>query len=312
MRTADATKPGPTVAAVDTRFTAMGTDVHVIVVDGPDELLDLAETTIAGLEERWSRFIDDSDVRALARHAGSPVIVSADTYDLVARATAAWRATDGRFDPTVGAAMVAHGYDRDFAAVRATTHRAGATGPAPTPADIRFDPALRAVTLPSGVVFDPGGIGKGLAADLTATRLLEAGAGGALVNIGGDLRALGRPPTGDGWVVTVPDPVDPATELLRLTMPEGALATSSTLRRRWRTTTGEAHHLIDPATGQPTDNGVHSVTVVAGEAWWAEALTKSLHLLGPAGLATLEDAHAVVVTDDGARHSTDGIRGALR
>ncbi len=297
---------------IDTRFHAMGTDVHITIVGGPDTLLDLGQRMIGELEGRWSRFRVDSEVSALNHHAGHPVLVSADTYDLVTKGLAAWRATDGRFDPTVGAALAAHGYDRDFAAVRTTRPETRPAGPAPTPAGIQLDPAIGGITLPEGVAFDPGGLGKGLAADLTATGLLDAGARGALVNVGGDLRAIGEPPSEDGWVITIPEPADPREELLRLSIPEGAVATSSSLRRRWQTTTGEVHHLIDPTTGQPSDTDVHSVTVVAGEAWWAEALTKSLYLLGRAGLAFLDSAHAVVVMADGTRHTTDGVRGALR
>lgn len=290
----------------------MGTDVHISVSNGPRTLLDLGQRMIGELEGRWSRFRADSEVSALNRHAGHPVLVSPVTYDLVTRALAAWRATEGRFDPTVGGALVAHGYDRDFGAVRTVVPEARPVRPAPTPAGIQLDATIAGITLPEGVVFDPGGIGKGLAADLTATRLLDAGAGGAMVNIGGDLRAVGQAANEDGWVITVPDPTDPHEELLRLSIPEGAVATSSSLRRRWQTTAGQVHHLIDPTTGQPADTDVYSVTVVAGEAWWAEVLTKSLYLLGPVGLASLEDAHAVVVMADGTRHATDGIRRALR
>lgn len=304
--------PLDTTHRVEARFRAMGTDVHLLVVDGSDGALDLGRNMVADLEARWSRFLADSEVSALNEHAGRPVLVSPDTYDLVGKALTAWRATNGRFDPTVGHALAAHGYDRDFAAVRTGIHRRVATGPAPTPAGIQLAPSIFGVTLPSGVVFDPGGIGKGLAADLTATRLIDAGARGALVNIGGDLRAIGESPTGDGWVITIPAPADPRHELLRLAIREGAVATSSSLRRRWATTTGHAHHLIDPITGAPAESDIHSVTVVAGEAWWAEASTKSLYLLGPSGLASLDNAHAVIVTADGTRHATDGIRGVLR
>jgi thiamine biosynthesis lipoprotein len=301
-----------TETSIGIRFRAMGADVHITIVDGPDPLLDLGRHMIDELEGRWSRFRPDSEVSALNHHAGHPVLVSADTYGLVTKALAAWRATDGRFDPTIGAALIAHGYDRDFAVVRAARPETRSVRPAPSPAGIQLDPAVGAITLPEGVTFDPGGIGKGLAADLVAAVLLEAGARGALVNIGGDLRAIGEAPGEDGWVITICEPADPEAELLRLSIPEGAVATSSSLRRRWQTSAGEAHHLIEPATGQPVDSAVHSVTVVAAEAWWAEVLTKSLYLLGPAGLASIDDAHAVIVMADGTRHSTDGISGALR
>lgn len=296
-----------------TRFHAMGTDVQLAVVGGDPSMLRVGENRICELEARWSRFLDTSEISALNRHAGRPVIVSADTFELVARAVHAWTVTDGRFDPTVGAALAAHGYDREFAELSAMTSDAPATTtPTPGAAHIDLAPAINAVTLPAGVTFDPGGIGKGLAADITAELLVSLGADGALVNLGGDLRVTGRPPAPEGWVVSVADPVDPDRELLRVAVPEGAVATSSRLERRWQTTAGEAHHLIDPATGRPADTETVAVTVVAGEAWWAEALTKGLFLTGRDGLGGLDGAHAVIVDADGARYATPALEAALR
>ncbi|MGK2930374.1 MAG: FAD:protein FMN transferase [Acidimicrobiales bacterium] len=298
---------------IETRFRAMGTDVHVALVGGAPNLLHVAEQRVRDLEHRWSRFLDDSEISALNRNPGRPVVVSSDTFTLVTRAVAAWHATTGRFDPTVGPALAAHGYDCDFTDVAcAISPAAVAIEPAPGPADIDLIAGCNAVTLPDGVTVDPGGIGKGLAADLTAQLLLASGADGALVNLGGDLRAIGRAPIPDGWAVTVDDPIRPGHELLRLAMPEGAVATSSRLLRRWQTTAGEAHHLIDPTTGCPAQTEVVAVTVVAGEAWWAEALTKALFLTGPAGLHEIDDLHAVVVTSDGIRHATPDLEATLQ
>jgi FAD:protein FMN transferase len=300
-------------ALVEHRFRAMGTEVQITLVDGDAGLLAIGERRIRELESRWSRFVPTSEVSAMNRHAGHPVIVSAETFQLVDRAIRAWTRTEGRFDPTVGAALVAHGYDRDFAEIDGAAAPAPAASvPAPGASGIELTAGLSAVILPPGVHFDAGGIGKGLAADLTASWLVARGAGGALVNLGGDLHAFGRPPTPEGWIVTVADPFEAGQELLRVALPEGAVATSSRLVRRWRTTAGEAHHLIDPSTGRPADTDAVAVTVVAAEAWWAEALTKSLFLAGPPALGDLPGAHAVIVTADGTRHATTGLRSALR
>jgi thiamine biosynthesis lipoprotein len=302
-----------TETLTDTRFRAMGTDVQVAVVGGDASILRAGENQISELEARWSRFLDTSEVSALNRHAGRPLIVSIDTFELVARAVQAWTATAGRFDPTVGAALAAHGYDRDFADVTTSISNApSTTAPTPGAAGIDLIPDIRAVTLPVGVTFDAGGIGKGLAADLTAALLVAEGADGALVNIGGDLRVAGRPPTPEGWVINVADPLDPERELLRVAIPEGAVATSSRLIRRWQTARGEAHHLIDPSTGRPVDTDSVAVTVVAGEAWWAEALTKALFVAGPDGLDDIDGVQAVVVTADGTRHATPDLEATLR
>ena len=294
----------------------MGSDAVLVVVAGHrdgDALLRTGWRRVDELERRWSRFLPDSEISALNRRAGNPVAVSADTFALVERAVEAWRQTGGLFDPTVGAALVALGYDRDIRdVVGGDAPDPGEARPAPGLAGTILDPWRPAVTLPRGVTFDPGGIGKGLAADLVVEALLAAGADGALANIGGDLRAGGTPPDAAGWSISVLDGVHPGRELTRLALPRGAIATSSTLRRRWRTTDGVAHHLIDPATGRPAASAVVSATVVAGEAWWAEALTKALVLAGPAELDRHPDVHAVVLTAAGRRHATPGFDEVLR
>ena len=296
------------------RFRAMGTDVHLAIVGGDPGLLHRGEARVRELEQRWSRFVRSSELNELNGSAGHLVPVSPDTFELVQRAVQAWRCTGGRFDPTVGATLAAHGYDRTFSEVLAAGPTAIRADVAPSPglAGVVLVPELHAVALPAGTALDAGGIGKGLAADLTAALLVADGADGALVNLGGDLRAVGRPPAPEGWSISVPDPLEPGRELLRLALPDGAVATSSRLQRAWATTSGPAHHLIDPATGRPAITDVVAVTVVAAEAWWAEAVTKALFLTGAPGLDELEDVHAVVVTEDGTRHATAGLRATLR
>jgi thiamine biosynthesis lipoprotein len=233
----------------------------------------------------------------------------------VSHAVAAWELSGGRFDPTVGAALIALGYDRDFADVARRRGPAGAgtaPGPAPGPAGIAVDRARGSITLPDGVIFDPGGIGKGLAADLAAEALLDIGALGALVNLGGDLRAAGAAPGDDGWAVSLPDPLRPGHELARFTLPHGAVATSSRLRRRWTTGARPAHHLVDPATGLPATAATVAVSVVADRAWRAEALSTSLFLGDPGEIDRHPDAHAIVVTADGRRYASPPLEATLR
>lgn len=300
---------------------AMGSGAHIIVVTDAGtgaadaaRLLGGAWAHVDALEGRWSRFQDGSEISTLNRRSGTPVVVSADTFALVRHAVDAWEWTGGRFDPTVGAALVAFGYDRDFAGVvgRAAPAVAGDARPAPGPAGIEIDPGQSTVTLPAGVSFDPGGIGKGLAADLVAEALLDAGALGALVNLGGDLRAVGEPPEPGGWPVSLPDPLRAGDELARFSLPHGAVATSDRLRRRWRTSAGAAHHLIDPDTGRPSSGDTVAVSVVADRAWRAEALTKALFLGGATEMHGHPDVHAVVVTADGRRHASPGFEATLR
>jgi len=257
----------------------MGSDAHVIVVGSRPSLLDLAHSMIDDLERRWSRFLGASEISLLNQHAGSFVAVSGPTVTLIARAVDAWRLTGGAFEPTVLGAMLRAGYDRSFELLGPTPgsgHSLLGIGVA----DI--DIQGNRVRLPAGTGFDPGGIGKGLAADLVCAELMAAGAEGVCINLGGDVRVCGAGPEGTGWTVAVEHPW--STEpIVLLGLADGAVATSTTLRRQWQGDDGERrHHLIDPQTGLPSDTDLTLTSVVASEAWVAEVLAKAVLLAGSA------------------------------
>jgi thiamine biosynthesis lipoprotein len=266
----------------------------------------LAADALEAREARWSRFRPTSELCRLNDAGGAPVVLSPGTFSLVARAVDAWRDTDGRYDPTVLAALQAAGYDRDFDAV-ARTGGAVDQRPAAAPGcrDVEVDDVVHAVRLPRGVALDLGGIGKGAAADEVSAELLAAGVPGVrgvLVNLGGDLRARGDAPDPHGWVVDVEDPLATGRTGV-LALAAGAIATSTKLRRTWMRGGRALHHLIDPRTGEPAESGLASVTVVAGDAWRAEVLAKAAFVAGADdGRALIEAAGAtgLLVTDDGA------------
>jgi thiamine biosynthesis lipoprotein len=253
----------------------MGTSYLLVVRDRDEGLLDDAECAIADFERRWSRFLADSEISAVNRNPGVPVIVSPDTFQVIRAAVDGAIATNGRFDPTVHDAMVSLGYDRTFARIDCETVRIDAAGAAPGVHGIELDDALHAVTLPPGVRLDLGGIGKGSAADLVSDRAMQRGAAGIAVSIGGDVRVRGESPTGRGWSFT-----DDRGALDLPEVADGGVCTSTTRRRRWATPGGEVHHILDPSTGRPTTNAVESITVMGATAQQAEVLTKAAMVAG--------------------------------
>lgn len=257
----------------------MGSDAHVMVVDGTSDLLERARQRIGELERLWSRFREDSDLCRVNSRAGQAVPVAPETVEIVRRAVEAWELTGGLFDPTVLTALEAAGYDRTFTMVADRPDGTATAAPVPGCPGIEIDDGT--VRVPEGTRLDLGGIGKGYAADLVAYELRTAGAAGALVNLGGDVRVSGTPPTDAGWVVSVADPWQEGRDLVSLAVAEGAVATSSRLRRSWRRGGQEAHHLIDPRTGAPTDGDIAAVTVVTQQAHWAEILAKAALIAGP-------------------------------
>lgn len=265
-------------------FRAMGTECSVVVIDGPLGLAAFAETEIARCEARWSRFRESSELSRLNVLAGSEfVAVDHDTFAILERAVELWRATDGWFDPTVLDALVAAGYESTYEVIRdrpsftrtsALQRTRGCSG-------IEFDDVRRAVRLPHGVHVDLGGLGKGFAADLVADRVMDRGARGVCVELGGDIRVRGDGPDSGGWTIDVEDPFDHDHTLFTASLDDEAIVTSSRLFRRWSTIDGDAHHLIDPTTGASAQTGIAAVVARARDAAGAEAIAKAALVAGP-------------------------------
>ena len=154
------------------------------------------------------------------------------------------------------------------------------------------------VRLPPGVRLDPGGLGKGLAADLVVAGLLERGAAGALVSVGGDMRVEGRPPGVAGaWSIAIREPELSGEPLTTLALTGGGVATSTPMRRRWARPDGStAHHLIDTRTGRPHADPPRLVSVLASTAVAAEVVAKA-RMAPPSGDGRSGTPHEALVVD---------------
>ncbi len=294
------------------RFDAMGTTAHVVVV-GPDAQRQLGKAIerVFDLEQRWSRFLPTSEVSRLNAAHGSPTGVSRETLSLIEHGVAAWRLTSGHFDPTMVNQIEGAGYDRSFDDIELHMDIDIAAPPFAAISsrgcsDVDVDRRRSEVTLPTGVGFDPGGIGKGFAADIVTRELIDDRASGAMVNLGGDLAVKGLPPEGEDWVVTVIEPMVCSEPITMARLQNAGLATSTTAKRRWQTPNGDRHHLLDPATGQPTDETAVLATVIAGEAWWAEVSATAMLVSSDSSAANDADLEASMIVRSDGRVETSG------
>jgi thiamine biosynthesis lipoprotein len=183
--------------------------------------------------------------------------------EAIAVAVRAAELTDGAVDPTVGPAVRALGYDRDFALMAGAAPSAPAR-PAGGRSAVAFDAASATVTLAPGVELDLGATAKALAADRAARAAATATGAAVLVNLGGDVAVAGPVPAG-GWRVRVTDDHRAAASAPGQTVriDAGALATSSTTVRRWGGPDRPIHHIVDPATGASAREVWRTVSVAA-------------------------------------------------
>ena len=249
-------------------FRALGTGAE-LVLPGPSQLgpaRRILEDELDRIDRACSRFREDSELSRLNRAKGRAIAVSELFATAVGSALRAAQLTDGAVDPTVGAALRAIGYDRDFDAVQDGTSIQASGAVVPGWRVVEVDKAMRTVRIPSGVVLDLGATAKALAADRAATRIHEDLGCGVLVSLGGDISTAGEAPMG-GWSIGVCD--DGAAgpnsfEGQTVSLSCGGLATSSTQVRRWAGPAGEErHHIIDPRLGRSARAGWRTASVAA-------------------------------------------------
>jgi FAD:protein FMN transferase len=288
----------PTTPVVEKRFRSMGTDITVLVPTGSADAYELAFETIVAWDERFSRFRQDSELAELNRAAGASFVASEELFDAAQTAIQAARATGGLFDPLLATRMTELGYDRTFDALPAAAARRRLAAWIPGLwREVVLEPKHRTIRLPAGSGMDLGGIAKGMAVDAALARLVAAGLPYAAVNAGGDLAVQGMPPGFAAWPILVEGAGSRVVTLRR-----GALATSTSLLRRWRVGHEQLHHLIDPRTGFPSTSDVVLAAVAGDKCAQAEVAAKAALLAGrAAGAAFMEQNRlaGLLVAEDG-------------
>jgi len=307
-------------------FEVFGTTAVLLLTshDAARRARAIANEVLAKVDAAGSRFRPDSELSRLNAAGGARAVVSETFADLLAAALRAAQLTSGDVDPTCGAALLALGYDRDFADLPAaglagntgTASRADGslTGPAPHRGAIvpgwrcvHLDHRARQVWLTHGAQLDLGATAKAWAADRCAEQIAASLGCGVLVSLGGDVAVAGPPPP-EGWRIRVTDdsaaPDSAPGQTVTITC--GGLATSSTTVRTWEQGDRRVHHIIDPATGAPATSCWRTVSVAAGTCTDANTASTAAIIRGGAAPGWLHDLGlpARLVRNDGTTVTT--------
>lgn len=262
-------------------FPVMGNTADVTVI-GSDHLNEFARSLLQQLEQLWSRFIPTSEISQLNNAAGKATRVSPHTIQLIKYLIGAYESTHGAFDPTLLPVLINIGYGTSLSHPEHQSILHNVSSWNIPLSEIRIDEEKQQVQLPAGLTLDPGGLGKGLAADILATELMDRGATGACVSIGGDIRCIGQSPQGDFWTIPIDTP-NATSELNTVSFAQGGIATSWTHAKTWETPAGVQHHILNPKTRLPltsADSSLVQTTVIANEAVWAEIYATALLVSG--------------------------------
>lgn len=283
-------------------FRAMSTDIVLMAEAEPrTAALAFAEARrfIEASELRFTRFSESSELSELNRRAGRWHRASDELFEVVSQAMVYFERTGGLFDPSILPDLKRAGYDRSMDDIRRD-------GPGPHSetqahhgsrfAGVELDPETRSVRVPFDVQIDLGGIAKGWIAE-QAARVLRRHADACAANAGGDMFLIGHPHGQGYWDVGMENPWEPARDLALIHAQEGAIATTSVIKRRWRQGDAERHHVIDPRTGEPAETQWASITVLGPHAAEAEAFAKAFLLAcrEDAGRLAGENPHLTVL-----------------
>ncbi len=294
-------------------FPALGTTALVAVTD--EAHLDAAAEALRGdlddLDRACSRFAFDSELSVVNRTPGVDIPVGELLFEAVETAIDVARRTGGLVDPTIGRPLRLAGDDRTFAEVPRRDGRLVRASFAAVPgwSTVVLDRRRRTIRVPDGVELDLGATAKALAADRSAARIAGATGTGVLVSLGGDVAVAGGAPAG-GWAVRIADdhaaPLDGPGPTVAVTA--GGLASSGTQVRRWTTSGGELHHIVDPRTARPAETPWRTVTVAAGSCVDANAASTASVVLGEAAPAWLSERRlpARLAAADGAVVTVSG------
>ncbi len=268
----------------------MGTWYNVKVSRPPQELT--AEQLQSGVDARleeinrgMSTYLPESEISQFNRFRGEDWFeVSLDTVTVVAAALDASERTNGAFDVTVGPLVNLWSFGPEDQPERVPTDDEIADARAAVGfrrVEARRQPPALRKTLPDAYV-DLSGIAKGFAADAVAELLQQRGATRFMVEIGGEVRTGGRKDDGTPWRIGIERPASAMRDYDQVVELEHcALATSGDYRNYFERDGRRYSHTIDPRTGCPVEHKLASVSVIATDCMFADAMATALTVMGP-------------------------------
>jgi len=311
--------PAPAPRLVDRARVSMGSELHLTAWTADEagalSAFDAVFNEFDRLDSLMSTWREGSDVERLNAAAGKePVTVSRDTIAVLETAHQASEWTGGKFDVTFGVLSGLWKFDQDQDNTIPDMREVRARLPLIDYRALKTDERAGTAFLErAGMRVNLGGIGKGYALDRGVAIMRARGFHDFLIQSGGDLYAAGHH-DGQPWRLGIQDPRGPGGQAFaRLAVSDTTFSTSGDYERAFVKDGVRYHHIIDPTTGEPA-RGCRSTTILTDRAVIADALSKTIFLLGPEkGMPLLERLHieAVVVTTKNEVLVTPGLKGRL-
>lgn len=290
-------------------FFAMNTYMTFTVCgENSEQALRDAHNKIDELEKLWSVTDENSDIYAINHSGGTAVEVNGLTAELIDFSLDMAHRTGGALDPTIYPILTAWGFTTGENRIPSESEIAELKK------NVGYNKVKsdnNRVTLENGMMLDLGAVGKGFAGDITAELLSEQGIESALLDIGGNIHALGSKPDGSDWQIGLRNPFDGGI-LGTLGISDAAVVTSGNYERYFIGDDGKKYgHIINPESGYPVENDLASVTIIGSEGKMCDALSTALFVMGydKAVEYWRNDGSfdMILITDSGTVNVTEGI-----
>ena len=278
--------------------------------EAAEEAVSAAITEIERLNALLTATDNTGEVYAVNQNGGGTL--SEDGMYLLERSLEFYGSTEGAFNVAIFPIMAAWGFIDDHFGVPTEEELNGALELIDI-GNISVDEEASSVTLKKeGMAIDFGGIAKGYTSS-NVIRILETyGIENAVVNLGGNVQVLGTKPDGSFWRVGIINPFNPDTGIGVVEVADCAVITSGGYERYFVQDGVNYHHIIDPSTGYPANNGLVSVTIVSSDGTLADALSTSLFVMGVDNAISFLEKNselfdAILITEDGEISVTEGL-----
>ena len=270
------------ISAEPTSYTGTAFDsvIALKIYDRVDEdVMNHCITMCSDFENKFSRTIETSEIARINSAGGAPVTVSNDTLELIRQGIYYGDLSDGAFDITIGAVSRLW----DFKDENPSVPMADAVTEALSHVNYKnIIISGNTVTLkdPKAAI-DVGGIAKGYIADRLKDYLKNQGVKHALINLGGNVLAIGSKPDGTAYNIGIAKPCSENGEYITsLEIRDKSVVTSGTYQRYFEQGGNFYHHILDPGTGYPCENDLNSVTIITDSSLAADALSTACFVLG--------------------------------
>ena len=289
------------------------TVISVTIYDTSKEYtLDHCMELAAHYENLFSPTLENSDIWKINHSAGAPVTVDSETAFLIEKALSYAALTDGLLNPAIAPLTSLWNFSSEAADTHQVPDSATITEKLAHTDYHNITVSGQTISLsdPEASI-DLGCIAKGYIADKLKEYLVKEQVESALINLGGNVLAVGSKPTGTPFTIGIQKPfADSGTPATTISLTDSSAVTSGIYERYFEQDGTLYHHILDPKTGYPVDNTLASVTILSQSSTDGDALSTSCLLLGlddgTALIESLPDIEALFITKDGALHYTTG------